>query len=464
MTMRFLSERPRHAKDIVFEFEELLDTYEETLPEGVDSEYFTYIKYLERPFRNLFKLPRILSKLPMNVVLFLNPSAFKKLFSIPLILAIPSLVLSIEAGILLQSLGISIFFAILAITGIITAPFYLKYGYNTFTEIIEAKRAPWLEKSIEKDFNAYYLRKWPRTPLWISMVIPFFMDYQLVKIWVDHNIATTGIAIRGIFLLFSHFGVGLIIYVSLLALNYVRLNSRLYDMLLKKIKERAEGYNEGHDSILSKNNYEVVKVLADTPGLSIQSLGNIPLYGLLAATIIINSLVFLVSSPLFITFVEQVGRTSYEETLTRLLTDKNVAQLSQLSPEEQQIILSSASNAEILAKSTIIRNIVVIALIVSLMLSFSQILLPIISISNVMGRFRTKALRELDPFIYDEITNLALGRERRTEIDIQVIFILREFIYSMKPSPVNPFRLLYFSLLFSAYAFRGIPAIIKLIG
>ncbi len=81
-----------------------------------------------------------------------------------------------------------------------------------------------------------------------------------------------------------------------------------------------------------------------------------------------------------------------------------------------------------------------------------------------MGRFRTKALKELDPFIYEEITNLALGRPKRTEIDLQVIFILREFIYSMKPSPVNPFRLLYFSLLFSAYAFRGIPLIIQLIG
>lgn len=464
MAIETASARPRTHKDIKFEFEDFLTKYEENLPEGIDSEYFTYIKFLEKPYQNFFKLPKILSKLPMNVVLYLEQRAFRKLFMIPLFLAIPAMVLSIEAGILLESLGISIFFAILALTGIIITPLYMKYGYRTFTDLLEAKRAPWLEKSIEKGFKASYYRRWPRIPLLISFAVPILLDVQLFQIWLTHGRTLIGIGIRSFFLLFGHIGVGLILYVSLIGLNFVRINSRLYDRLLKTIRERAEGYNEGHDSILSKNNYEVVKVLADTPGLSIQSLGNIPLYGLLAATIILNSLVFLVASPFFISIVEQAGQSSYNSSLASYLADKGVATIDALTQEERNIAISTASGAEIGAKSTIIRNIVVVALIVSLVLSFSQILLPIISISNVMGRFRTKALKELDPFIYEEITNLALGRQKRTEIDLQVIFILREFIYSMKPSPVNPFRLLYFSLLFSAYAFRGIPAIIQLIG
>ncbi|RMG43250.1 MAG: hypothetical protein D6732_00325 [Methanobacteriota archaeon] len=464
MTTETISSRPRSPKDISCVFEEFLTKYEENLPEGIDSEYFTLIKKLEKPFKNIFQLPKIISKLPMNVVLYLDTGVFRKLFLIPLFLAMPALILSIEAGILLESLGISIFFAILALTGILVTPLYMKYGYGTFTDLLEAKRAPWLEKSIEREFKISYYRRWPKIPLYVSFIVPFILDVQLFEIWLSHGRTLVGMVIRSIFLMIGHFGIALILYVSLVGLNFVRINSKLYDRLLKTIKERAEGYNEGHDSILSKNNYEVVKVLADTPGLSIQSLGNIPLYGLLAATIILNSLVFLVSSPFFISIVEQAGQSSFNSTLSTYLADKGAASLDALTQEERSIGLGLASSAEINAKSTIIRNIVMVALLLSLILSFSQILLPIISISNVMGRFRTKALKELDPFIYEEITNLALGRPKRTEIDLQVIFILREFIYSMRPSPVNPFRLLYFSLLFSAYVFRGIPAIIKLIG
>lgn len=413
----------------------------------------------------MYKLPQTVFKLPINMVLFLGGKSFRQLVSLPFILILPVFYLIGDIGVFLSSLGISIFFSILALIGVFIAPMYLRYGYRTFNDIVESSQAPWLTEVIEGPVRTYYQEKWPRIPLIISAVIPLIMDFQFVYLWIQNGVSIGGFIWRGVLLLIGHFGVAFSIYLSLLALNYVRINSQLYDKLLKRIRQRAEGYNEGHDSILSKNNYEVVKVLADTPGLSIQSLGNIPLFGLISATIILNSFVFLLGSPFIISMVEQVGQNAYDAAVASYLIDtsKTLTEVN-ADPELLKEMISRASTAEIEAKSRIIRNIILIALVLSLLLSFSQILFPIISISNIMGRFRTKALKELDPFIYDEITNVALGRKERSDMDLQIIFILREYIYSMKPSPVNPFRILYFSLLLSIYVFRGISFIIELIG
>ncbi len=421
---------PKTPNDIQFSFEPFLEKFENEAPEGLDAQYVNLIDLLESPFRNILKLPNVFRNLPVNGYFFMSKNSYRNLFILlPLIISMTHIGLLIWTGYIMKSLGVAIFLAILIISGLIYSPIYFRSTYEKFKSIQSNKLAPWIAEVFESQFVEMYSQKLSKNLFYISILITVLIDVEFLFIMFMLKIHIIYIIIASIIGLIGSIGVLIVIYINLSILIFVRTNSKLYNLMLNEISRRAGGYNKGHDSILSKNNYEVVKVLTDTPGLSIQSLGDIPLQGLLTSTFLSNSLVLLITAPISLFYIFNLG----------------------------------SSPTILLTKINIIRNIVLGALVFSLLLSFSQILKPIITISNNMGKFRKKALMELDPYIYEQITDVALGKKKELQTDLQFIFIIRQYIHGMKPSPINPFRLLYFSTLFTIYAWRGIPLILELI-
>lgn len=437
------------VQQIRFNFEDFLDSVQDELPKGIDSSYLSLLDVVQKPWHNLRRIPEALTVLPISAYLLQSWTALIQLYIVPIILSLPLMILSIYSIIVAGTVGDAVLFMILNLIGIIVAPYYIQTMYNTFTEMIESVKAPWLSSTISKPFTDYYQRKAPKIIIIVSFLLPFILDAQVVVAVIRHaggSFVILWYALTVLGTIIGHIGTALVIAVTLIALNFVRVNSNLYDILLKKITSRVAGYTEGHASILTSDTYEVVKVLSDTPGLSVQNLGNIPVLGLLTAILVVNSVLFMLGAPSIVIYMTSNAQQAY-----------NAAIVAGKSSD-------FAKNASLDAKVAVFTGAFVIALLISVLLSTTQVLRPVIQISSSMGKFKNKALAELDPFIYDEITNVALEKKKHMEDETQLLFILRQYIYNMKISPVNPYRLAYFTLLFSIYALRLVPALVRLLG
>ncbi len=417
-----------NEEDIRFDFEEFLDEHEENLPQGLDPQYLSLIPVLENPIHNIRKLPKALSRMPMNAVIHQKWRIVYGLLGLILLLGIPSLSLIIHAGSLYKKTDVASVLVFFIVLGVAASPGYLKLMYSILINLIESKKAPWLVEEIEGPFNDAYQSMWNRRFFIASLVIPLVMELQLINIVLvnDKISSTIAVVFWIILLVIGHFGISLMLYVSMLSYRYVSLNSRIYDALLQKINARVKGYTEGHESILSKKNYEVVGVLSDTPGLSVRSLGDIPILGLASSTVIFNAVFFLIFTPFFLS-----GGLS-----------KPVA---------------------IAGDGTGITFYIIIGLVISLIASFGAIIAPIVRAWLVIRRFKIKALTELDPFLFDEITGVALKRDSIISNETQILYMLRNYIYTMKPSPVNPIRLIQIAALLTLYVSRGVPVLVRIL-
>ena len=85
-------------EDIIFDFEDFLEKNEERLPEGLDSQYMIYVPVIEKPIKNLFKVPKALMNLPLSAILHQNNKTIFTLFGLILTLSLPSFLLMIFAG------------------------------------------------------------------------------------------------------------------------------------------------------------------------------------------------------------------------------------------------------------------------------------------------------------------------------------------------------------------------------
>ena len=419
-------------EDIIFEFEGFLEEHEENLPQGLDAQYMAYVPILEDPFRNLSRIPEALINLPLNAILHQSWKTIFSLFLIIAVLALPSFSFLVYTAYLVDRTGVGVSFVIIILLGILVAFSYMKYIYGSISNLMESRKAPWLVERINKQFNANYQRSWSKRILSISLFLPLIMETEMILValtQLNFQVSLTWIIVWGLLLLIGHFGLALLIFVSLLSFQYIRINTKIYDLVLQPIIDRVRGYTEGHESILNKKNYEVVGVLSDTPGLSVQTLGDIPTFGLGSGIFSVNALIFLLVSPLLLwapveAFFFRLGN-SYDPDGLRFVILAGIA--------------------------------------ISSIASFGAVVGPLIRITRVMGNFKTKALTELDPFLFDEITGVALRRDIEISNESQVLFMIRNYIYSMKTSPVNPFRLLQIVVLALLYGLRGLPYIIYII-
>lgn len=453
--------------DIRFSFEEFLEDVEEELPEGLDSDYFALLPAIQNPLRNIRKLPRAFLTLPINAFLFQPLFTILKTYLIPVTLSLPLVILSLFASSFYGSLGNGIIFFILTLFGVLVTPVYMKHMYNTFSQMIELNQAPWLIEPIEKPFNNYYHGKWPRIYLILSALLPIILDIQILvsDLFTYVNSIYYQITIV-LLILIGHVGTSFVLYFNIMSIYFVQINTSLYQTLLGKITNRVVGYNEGHESILTKNTYEVVKVLSDTPGLSVQSLGNIPVFGFLASIFIINGIIFLLGGPILTEVIQDFANGARDAALAqnKEIIANIIAVINDPTQEITTESFQDPDNAFFGAKEQIFNIILGIAMVISLIVSFARVIWPILAISRVMGKFKRKALGELDPFIYGEITNVALEKTGKAKLegDTQMLFILRQYIYSMKPSPVNPFIILQYSFLFLIYFTRVLPFIVRI--
>ncbi|MHA2252641.1 MAG: hypothetical protein ACXAD7_19920 [Candidatus Kariarchaeaceae archaeon] len=415
---------------IKFGFETFLEDNQDSLPQGLDPQYLSYISILENPIQNFKKLPKALYTLPMNAVLHQSWGLIARLVGLIILLASPTLALILQTAFINESRAIGAVLLIFILLGLIAAPIYLKIIYKLFSDMLESKTNTWLIDSIEKPLNDAYQIQWSKKYLALSFFIAILLDIELVlTTFLDGSSLRFGI-LGSIFwiiaIILGHFGITMMVYISLVSYRYVARNTRIYDKLLVKITERTKGYTEGHETILSKKNYEVVSVLSDTPGLSIRSMGDIPLIGLGLSTLVINGLIFLLFGPLLLSIEElQIGIRGDDTGLTFFM---------------------------------------ILGLILGLLAAFGAVLVPILRIWWAIRKFKNKALTELDPFLFDEITDVALKKDQVISNETHVLYMLRNYIYTMKQSPVNPISLLINAGLLTVYVARGVPILVSILG
>ena len=432
-------------EDIIFDFEDFLEKNEERLPEGLDSQYMIYVPVIEKPIKNLFKVPKALMNLPLSAILHQNNKTIFTLFGLILTLSLPSFLLMIFAGFQTEYIegsdrkgGMAISFVIFILLGAGASIVYLKYIYESINSLLMSRKAPWLVDKIRRDFLKNYKIKWNNNALIFCLITPLAMEIPIFLILRAANGGELTLSL-GFFiflcLLVGHMGIGTLILIMITSFRFVIINTKMYDTLLQSITARVTGYTEGRESILNKKNYEVVGVLSDTPGLSIRSLGDIPVLGLGSGIFNVNAIILIIFSPMLI--YPPIGNFWAEAFA------QPIDPVSGTSPDPYGV-----------------NWIILIGIAVSSIASFGAVIGPLIRITRVMGNFKEKALTELDPFIFDEITGLAVKQDNEISHETQILYIVRNYIYTMKVSPVNPFRLIQIIGLAIIYSSRILPLII----
>lgn len=432
-------------EDIVFDFEDFLEKNEERLPEGLDSQYMIYVPVIEKPIKNLFKVPKALMNLPLSAILHQNNKTIFTLFGLILTLSLPSFLLMIFAGFQTEYIegsdrkgGMAISFVIFILLGAGASIVYLKYIYESINSLLMSRKAPWLVDKIRRDFLKNYKVQWNNNALIFCLITPLAMEIPIFLILRAANGGELPLSL-GFFiflcLLVGHMGIGTLILIMITSFRFVIINTKMYDTLLQSITARVTGYTEGRESILNKKNYEVVGVLSDTPGLSIRSLGDIPVLGLGSGIFNVNAIILIIFSPMLI--YPPIGNF-WADTFAQPIDP-----VSGTSPDPYGV-----------------NWIILIGIAVSSIASFGAVIGPLIRITRVMGNFKEKALTELDPFIFDEITGLAVRQDNEISHETQILYIVRNYIYTMKVSPVNPFRLIQIIGLAIIYSSRILPLII----
>ena len=432
-------------EDIIFDFEDFLEKNEERLPEGLDSQYMIYVPVIEKPIKNLFKVPKALMNLPLSAILHQNNKTIFTLFGLILTLSLPSFLLMIFAGFQTEYIegsdrkgGMAISFVIFILLGAGASIVYLKYIYESINSLLMSRKAPWLVDKIRRDFLKNYKIQWNNNALIFCLITPLAMEIPIFLILRAANGGELPLSL-GFFiflcLLVGHMGIGTLILIMITSFRFVIINTKMYDTLLQSITARVTGYTEGRESILNKKNYEVVGVLSDTPGLSIRSLGDIPVLGLGSGIFNVNAIILIIFSPMLI--YPPIG-DFWAETFAQPIDPA-----SGTSPDPYGV-----------------NWIILIGIAVSSIASFGAVIGPLIRITRVMGNFKEKALTELDPFIFDEITGLAVRQDNEISHETQILYIVRNYIYTMKVSPVNPFRLIQIIGLAIIYSSRILPLII----
>ena len=431
------------SNSIRFEFEDFLDSAERKLPEGFDPTVLSLLEIIKSPYKRFLQLPKAFQILPIKAYLYLPYNSIIKLYLLVILLSLPTLYLNFISAALLGSSGIAVVFLIIISLGVIIVPFYLSYMYKTYKQLLNRNDVSWLTNSVAEPFSLLYNSTWPRTLLYVSFCIPLIVEVQYFFSSIYFSLSIYPLIALIVLTIIGHFGFALLFYFCCLTIYFINRNMRFYNLLLLNIKTRVTGYTKGHESILTKNTYEVVKVLANTPGLSIQNLGNIPLISFFASIFVVNSLIFLVAMPYLNGFIVQ---TAFDV------------------PGIVNTIIGVNTNPSQGARVALFMVVLLLAIVISLVLSVLQVVLPLIFLFRAMLTFRTKALIELDPYIYRDITRFAAETETKITIESStfMIFILRQYIEGMRPSPVNLFRLGYFTILFVVYVFRFVPNIVVL--
>ena len=457
--------RAYSSEEIRFPFEEFLEENINILPRGVDVEYSELIIKLQKPHRNIGAVWKAIWGSPYKVIFHAPWNSYvliASVFYLPFLLAIIGLtfITFLFNGPLTGVLQVSI----AGTLGYASAVFYLKFLYMSYFRLVNQTKYPWLSENLSDEFNKYFNKRHLPRALRIAiftstitygvLVLLLLGRLRLVNIYEVILILGIG-ALTILFLIPTQ-------VVLLSALMLVPLNTTLYGKIVNPILHRIQTYQKGYESILSKNNYEVIMILGDSPALSTRELGEIPLFTLGLSTLTFNGLVFTILSPVInevlswsalqklpINATNAINKT-YQSTYDKAISaGKSVAVAKELAQAAAESAGSSVAAA----------NLLLIILALAIIWTFSSTMWPIIKLTWFMYYYKNKALEELDSFLFDKIMAFASGAIKEIESETEVLFNLRQYVYNLKRSPVNPLRLLQMSVLFLLYIFRGLRGI-----
>ncbi len=428
---------PRRPEEIHFVFDQFLEEYEKNLPKDIEPEQVHLLEQLKDPLHNVFRIPNALRKLPLSVILSVPWKPYLIISGILFLGYIPAFILlPIGFSLMKMPTGPLVITAVIGVIGYWAAIGAIKLTYGLFSNLLQTTRFPWIAEAVKAPFSEAYRKSYTKKVFGYalaSMMIPFILFiykavHQIVSQGVSPMNATIGLVLSSIALLF----VLPVQSILILSLITIQNNTKIYDKLIEPIKNRVVGYNEGFESILTKNNYEVVMILGNTPGHSLRELGDIPLLGLGSLVLVLNSFIYNMLIPVLgeVNSFLNAAKNNNTPVLGALVT--------YFSP---------------------VGFLFLILLLITVFFSLSRIIIPLFKLWWVIRKFRIKALKELDPYIFDEIQDTALGRKERMEHETLVLFSLRQYIYQMKTSPVDPVKLTQMILVYIGYLFKFLPKI-----
>ena len=428
---------PRRTEDIYFVFEPFLEEYEKNLPKDIEPEQVHLLEQLKDPLKNIIHLPNALMKLPLSVTLSLPWKPYLIISLILFLGYLPAFILlPIGFSLMQMPTGPLVITAIIGIIGYWSAIGSIKITFGLFSNLLNTTRFPWIAEAVKNPFTETYKKSYTKKVFFysiISLIIPFILFiykalHQIIAKGVSPVSAIIGGTLSTIALIFV-LPVQAILILSLIT---IQNNTKIYDKLIEPIKNRVVGYNEGFESILTKNNYEVVMILGDTPGHSLRELGDIPLLGLGTLVLVLNSFIY--------------------NMLIPVLGEVN-AFLNSAKDHKTPVL------GGIVSYFSPVGFLFLILLLITVFFSLTTIIIPLFKLWWVIRKFRIKALKELDPYIFDEIQDTALGRKEQMEHEALVLFSLRQYIYQMKTSPVDPVKLTQMVLVYIGYLFKFLPKI-----
>ncbi|MHA1684802.1 MAG: hypothetical protein ACTSYD_00190 [Candidatus Heimdallarchaeaceae archaeon] len=397
-----------------YEFERLIIEHYKKYPRTAAMvEKPQYIRSLLHPFRRFYGLPAAFVNLKMNTVLNLKWLEYLKLWVYIVLLSIPNMILAISSfvGVTVTTptneqkaiLGDVIFSVVIPLlVAVLLSLFYLKYSHDGYLGLILAKRVEWIEKPVHEYYKKYYDRKFPANSF---IILGSIITAEVFTIPMLRYSFVNNIPVAQVFGIVACVVNPLLMYIFWLATVYMIRNNKIYAHVLRTIKTKLAEYVDGYGSLLSKENYDVIWALGDTPGRSIRQLENIPVAGVISALII--------TIAMFLGGIDQVIYGIY----------------GRMPPLNFSFWFIKQG-----APWTVLVSLM--GFIISIILVLIQAI-PIYAFSVKMKKFKIKALLELDNYIFASVVEFEKRYADFARQETVTMFSLREYIASMKTIPIS---------------------------
>ncbi|MCK4895183.1 MAG: hypothetical protein KAS47_00105 [Candidatus Heimdallarchaeota archaeon] len=417
--------KPNDVEVPSFEFEDLIIEHYKKYPRTAAMvENPLYLKALENPFLYFYLVPIALFKVKLNSILALKWWNYIKLWFYVVLLFIPTIIMVIvpfqelaaplDLSKIMIDLTVSVLIPLLG--GVLFSLFYLKYTHDGYLGLTLEKRVEWIEKPVREYYAKYYDRYLPRNPIIIilSLLSGIGLNLPMLLITIPQTTGTK-LSAATTFGIISCIVSPLMFYIFYLATYYLILNTQIYSKILKTIKERLTTYLDEYGTLLNRENYDIIWALGDTPGRSIRQLENIPVAGLLSALITTIAMAMGTINLLIYGFASEMPSLGFP-ILTFIDAD---------SPWTVMVVIISVLIAAIM---------------------FLIVYLPLNSFRVKMVKFKTKALIELDNYIFANVVEFELKYAEDAKQENVTMFQLRNYISNMRTVPISTGKLLKSSM------------------
>ncbi len=417
--------KPNDVEVPSFEFEDLIIKHYKKYPRTAAMvENPRYLKALENPFRYFYLVPIALFKVKLNSILALKWWNYIKLWFYVVLLFIPTIIMVIvpfqelanplNLSRIMVDLSVSVLIPLLG--GVLFSLFYLKYTHDGYLGLTLEKRVEWIEKPVREYYAKYYDRYLPKNPIIIILSLLSGIGLNLPMLLVTIP-KTTGanLSVANAFGIISCIVSPMMFYIFYLATYYLLLNTQIYSKILKTLKERLTTYLDEYGTLLNRENYDIIWALGDTPGRSIRQLENIPVAGLLSALITTIAMAMGTINLLIYGFASEMPSLGFP-ILNFIGAD---------SPWTVMVIIISVLLAAVM---------------------FLMVYLPLNSFRVKMVKFKTKALIELDNYIFANVVEFELNYAEDAKQENVTMFQLRNYISNMRTVPISTGKLLKSSM------------------